>query len=351
MDRMKPVPALLPFSWLYECIVVLRNLFFDLKLFRIETVGVPVISVGNITTGGTGKTPVVELVATTLERLNVRTAIVSRGYGRTSRGLKEVSDGFSMKATVRESGDEAFQLAGRLPKTAVVVDKRRIRGARHAVERLNANAIVLDDGFQHRALHRDLDIVLVDAAQSPFETAMLPAGFRREPLSALRRADVVILTKVRPGENVDRLGEQIRSYSAAEIMTSSYRVTSFRRAKTKFRVDLNSVRGKHAVAFCGIGRPESFEQSLEEIGVRIDSMIAFNDHHWYSTSDLQRIVAEQEKWKAEFIVSTEKDFVRVSRPEFFERFPFFYIEVEAEIHQKVKWNTLIASVMVRKNKR
>ncbi len=346
---MKPVPVLLPFAWLYECGVVLRNLFFDLKLFRVEKVGVPVISVGNITAGGTGKTPIVELVAGTLERLNIRSAIVSRGYGRNTQGLREVSDGSSMKATVLESGDEAFQLAARLPRTAVVVDERRVRGAQHAVENLKAKAIVLDDGFQHRSLHRDLDIVLVDAAQSPFQTAMLPAGFRREPLSALKRADVVILTKVRPGENVDRLDEQIRSRSAALIMTSSYRVTAFRRAKTKFTVDLNSVRGKHAVAFCGIGRPESFKQSLEEIGIHVDSMIAFHDHHWYSPSELRRIVSEQEKWNAEFIITTEKDFVRISQAEFFEKFPFFYIEVEAEIHQKEEWNKLITSVAEKKN--
>ena len=339
----------MPFAWMYACVVVLRNLFFDLKLFRTERVGVPVISVGNITAGGTGKTPVVELVANTLERLNVRSAIVSRGYGRKTEGLKVVSDGSSIKATVFESGDEAFQLAARLPKTVVVVDERRVRGARHAAENLNAKAVVLDDGFQHRSLYRDLDIVLVDPSQSPFHTAMLPAGFRREPLSSLKRADVVILTKVSPGENVDRLGEQIRSRSAAAIMTSSYRVTSFRRAKTKFRVDLNSVRGKRAVGFCGIGRPESFKQSLEEIGIHVDSMIAFNDHHWYTASDLQRIVTEQEEWKAEFIVTTEKDFVRISQTEFFETFPFFYIEVEAEIHQKDEWTKLIASVIGKKN--
>ena len=104
-----------------------------------------------------------------------------------------------------------------------------------------------------------------------------------------------------------------------------------------------------AVAFCGIGRPESFKQSLEEIGIRVDSMIAFHDHHWYSPSELRRIVSEQEKWNAEFIITTEKDFVRISQAEFFEKFPFFYIEVEAEIHQKEEWNKLITSVAEKKN--
>lgn len=280
--------------------------------------------------------------------MNLRSAIVSRGYGRTSEGLKVVSDGASILATVHDAGDEAFQLATRLPKTPVVVDERRVRGARRAVENLKVNAVVLDDGFQHRSLHRDLDIVLVDAAHSPFLTAMLPAGFRREPLNALKRADAVILTKVRQGEDVSRIGEQIRSRSAALILTSSYHVTSFRRAKTKFRVDLNGVRGKHAVAFCGIGRPESFTETLTEIGIHVDTTIAFADHHWYTAPDLQRIVAEQERWKAEFIVTTEKDLVRISQTEFFESFPFFYIEVEAEIHQKDEWGRLISSIVVKK---
>lgn len=346
---MKPVTALLPFSWLYESGVFLRNLFFDLRLFRTELVDVPVISVGNITTGGTGKTPVVELVARTLEGMNIRAAIVSRGYGRKTKGLREVSDGSGIKATVLEAGDEAFQLAVRLPRIPVVVDERRVRGARYAVTKLKANAIILDDGFQHRALHRDLDIVLVDVSQSPFLTAMLPAGFRREPLRSLRRADAVILTKLASTVNVDRIGEQIRFLSKARIMTSSSRVSSFRRAKTKFSVDLNSVHGKHAVAFCGIARPESFKQSLEGIGIHVDSMMAFDDHHWYSTGDLQRIVTEQEKWKAEFIITTEKDFVRISAPEFFEKFPFFYIELEADIHQKDEWRELLGSVMKKKS--
>jgi len=345
---MKPVPALLPLAWLYECGIFLRNLFFDLRLFRIERVGVPVISVGNITAGGTGKTPIVELVAKTIERLNLRSAIVSRGYGRTSRGLKVVSDGATILSTVRESGDEAFQLATRLSKTAIVVDEQRVRGARHAIEKLKANAVVLDDGFQHRSVHRDLDIVLIDAAHSPFQTEMLPAGFRREPLSALKRADVVIITKVSPEKDIGRLVELIRSRSTAPILTSSYRVTSFRRAKTRFRVDLNSVRGKHAAAFCGIGQPESFKQSLEGIGIHVDSLIVFTDHHWYSSSDLQRIVAEQEKWKAEFIVTTEKDFVRIANQEYFDTSPFFYVEVEAEIQQKEEWDKLIGSA-VEKN--
>src|SRR3972149_2785070 len=130
--RMKPLPALLPFSWLYGSGVVLRNILFDRKILRIERVGVPVISVGNISTGGTGKTPVVESIAVTLNGRNIPTAIISRGYRRTTRGLVEVSAGRSIKSTASQAGDEPFLLASRLPRTVVVVDESRVRGARHA---------------------------------------------------------------------------------------------------------------------------------------------------------------------------------------------------------------------------
>ncbi len=346
---MKPVPALLPFSWLYGCAVVLRNLLFDRKIIPVERVGVPVISVGNITTGGTGKTPVAGLIMKMLHGQNIRAAIVSRGYKRETRGLVVVSDGSSLKTTVRDAGDEAFQLATRLPKAIVIVDEQRVRGARYAVEKLNAQAIVLDDGFQHRALHRDLDIVLVDSAHSPFTMAMLPAGSRRDALSSLKRADAVLLTKVSRGANIERLKEQIGLYSKAKIFSSSFTVRAFRRAKTGFSVDLNSVKGKHAVAFCGIGQPESFKNSVEDLGMRVSSMISFEDHHPYSDSDIRRIIAEQEKWKAEYIVTTEKDLARLSSLDFSEKYPLFYLEIEVSIHQEQEWNELIAAASGGRN--
>jgi len=342
---MKPVPALLPFSWLYGCGVVLRNLFYDWKIFRSEHVGVPVISVGNITTGGTGKTPVVGLIAKMLQGQNIRCAIVSRGYKRKTRGLVEVSDGSSLKTTARDAGDEAFQVAVQLPKTIVVVDEQRVRGAQYAVSKLNARAVVLDDGFKHRALYRDLDIVLIDAARSPFTMAMLPAGYRRDALSSLKRADAILITKVKRDTDVENIKAQIRLHSAAQIFSSSYAVAAFRRARTRFSVDLNSIKGKRAVAFCGIGQPESFKESLKDLGVNVSSMISFEDHHPYSDSDIRRVVAEQEKLEAEYIITTEKDLARLSAFDFSEKYPLFYLELDVVIHQEVEWTELINSVL------
>ena len=234
----------------------------------------------------------------------------------------EVSDGSSLKTTARNAGDEAFQLATRLPKAIVVVDEQRVRGARYAVEKLNAQAVVLDDGFQHRALHRDLDIVLIDAAHSPFTMAMLPAGSqagcieffetgkRRASHKSKSRLQILRGLRSRSGFT------QMRKFFRA-----SFTVRAFRRAKTGFSVDLNSVKGKHAVAFCGIGQPESFKDSLEDLGMRVSSMISFEDHHPYSDSDIRRIIAEQEKWKAEYIITTEKDLARLSSLDFSEKYP------------------------------
>ena len=347
-SRMKPVPALLPFSWLYGCGVVLRNLLFDRKILTVERVGIPVISVGNVTTGGTGKTPVVRLIAEMLQRKNIRSAIVSRGYGRKTQGFVEVSDGTSLKTSAENAGDEAYELALRLPKTSVVVDEQRVRGARYAAEKLNVQAVVLDDGFQHRSLHRDLDIVLIDAVHSPFTMAMLPAGHRRDTLNSLKRANAVLLTKVTRDTNIVTLKEQVRLYSDAEIFSSSITVRAFRRAKTGFSVDLNSVKGKQAVAFCGIGHPESFKDSLDDLGIRVSLMISFEDHHPYSDSDLRRIVAEQEKFRAEYIVTTEKDVARLSSSDFFGNFPLFYLEIGVLIHQEAEWNELINTAFVRR---
>ena len=227
--------------------------------------------------------------------------------------------------------------------------KQRVRGARYAVEKLKAQAVVLDDGFQHRALHRDLDIVLIDATHSPFTMAMLPAGHRRDALSSLKRADAVLLTKVKRDANIENLKEQIGYYSNAKIFSSSLTVTAFRRAKTGFSVDLNSVKGNRPSLFAESAQPESFKESLEELGIRVSSMISFEDHHPYSDSDIRRIVAEQEKIKAEYIITTEKDLARLSSSNFSEKYPLFYLEIEVAIHQEQEWNELINTALGRRN--
>lgn len=348
---MKPIPSLVPFSWIYEWGIGLRNALYDRKIFHVGRVDVPVISVGNITAGGTGKTPVVELIGKMLMDRNMRAAVVSRGYLRNTRGLVEVSDGHAVKASVGQSGDEPFLLATRLPRVCVVVDEDRVRGAQYASQTLGAEVILLDDGFQHRALHRDLDIVLLEASRLPFSMLMLPAGYRREPMRSLERADAIVVTKIGATTDVESITKGVGRYSAAKIFTSSFSVAGFRRVKTRFSVDIDGLKGKTAVAFCGIGRPDSFRESLEGLGVRVAAFLDYADHHRFSLSDLRQIAKEQKKLAADFVVTTEKDLVRLSAVPangFLEEVPLYCLEMKTQIHQPREWEEMIEAAIQKK---
>ncbi len=189
---------LLPFSWLYGLAVTVRNLAYDKGWFRQETAGVPVVSVGNITAGGTGKTPLVEYLVRHLVASGKHPAILSRGYRRRSRGVVVVSDGKSMRSDAAMGGDEPVQMARKLATVPVVVAERRIAAARVAVRDFHADVLVLDDGFQHRSLKRDLNILIMDSRRDLVREPLLPVGLRREPLAAVRRANLVVLSKVDP---------------------------------------------------------------------------------------------------------------------------------------------------------
>ena len=351
---MKPVPALAPLSWIFGCVVTVRNFLFDRTLIRAEQVNAPVISVGNISAGGSGKTPVVESIAKTLSEKGILAGIISRGYKRKTRGMVEVSDGKMLKTLAIDSGDEPYQLATHLPKTVIIVDEQRVRGARYAVDSLRVKAVLLDDGFQHRAIHRDLDIVVIDASRSPFMMQMLPAGYRRDTYSSLKRADAVLLTKVNQTATIKEIEEEIRKYTDAKIFTSTFTVAAFRRAKTKFSVNLESVKGKKAVAFCGIGEPESLRTSLEAIGIHVVLLMAFQDHHSFTKADLSHIAREQEKLSAEYIVTTEKDMARLSGAasgDFLDTNPVYYLEMRTKIDQEQEWNAMILSTIEKTSRR
>ena len=185
---------LLPFSWLFRVGVRLRNMAFDHAWLITRELPCPVISVGNLTVGGTGKTPMVIYLAEKIQKMGFKPAILSRGYRRKGKGTTIVSDGRKPPLDYTESGDEPALMAQRLPKIPIVVDEIRFRGGTHLVRKFDPDVVILDDGFQHRWLHRDLDIVLMDAA-SPFSDGkMLPAGRLREPPKNLKRADLVAIT-------------------------------------------------------------------------------------------------------------------------------------------------------------
>jgi tetraacyldisaccharide 4'-kinase len=349
---MKPVPFLLPLSWLYGSGVALRNLFFDIEIFRSDRVSIPVISVGNISTGGTGKTPLVEHIVRILTAHGKKAAVIGRGYKRGTQGFVPVSDGDTIRTTAREGGDEPVLLAEKLPNAVVLVDEHRARAATIAIAQYGVEVIVLDDGFQHRNLYRDLDIVLIDQRRSLTETPMLPAGNRREPLSALRRAQAVVLTNVDGHAELAKVQTSLKEFTSARFFTCSYVPSVLRRIKTGFSMNLKSVKGKKAVVFCGIAEPDRFRNTLNELGSDVVDFMTFDDHHFFSQKEIRNVVERCKFTNAEYILTTEKDAVRLSPPEIQNLLsdqPVFCLEMKTEIHQKEEWERMILSIAERKN--
>ncbi|MCX7869660.1 MAG: tetraacyldisaccharide 4'-kinase, partial [Terrimicrobiaceae bacterium] len=274
--------ALLGLSWIYGCAVQLRIALYQKRFLRPRPQGVPVVSVGNLTVGGTGKTPLVEKMARDLMAAGRKVAILSRGYKSQPRPLlvrlwqrafgrhdlfapRVVSDGISLLLDSREAGDEPFMLASNLRGVPVVVDRDRVKAAVWAVEEFGADLLLLDDGFQYLRLRRGFEIALVDR-QAPFGTGhLLPRGTLREPPGNLRRATHIFLTKCDGGSNEDLIREIRRWNRTADIIECAHRPLHLRDFTTGEILPLGRLRGLRAGSLCGIARPESFEQALREL--------------------------------------------------------------------------------------
>jgi tetraacyldisaccharide 4'-kinase len=287
----------------YGAAVRSRNTAYDLGLLPSSGVPVPVISIGNLTLGGTGKTPLVAWAARTLDAAGLRPAIVSRGYG-AARG---------------EMNDEAAELGLLLPHVPHVADRDRVAAARTAVA-AGARSVVLDDGFQHRRLARDLDIVAVDATD-PFGCGRLfPRGLLREPLAGIARADAIVLT--RAGLVDDRRRGEIRAAFARacghrmpEVWAESMHRPVGLRLASGLTLPLEHLRHARAAAFAGIGNPEAFGATLHELGAAPLGLRAFPDHHRYTDEDLDRVAAWGRSLGADLLVTTLKDLVKIGRDE------------------------------------
>ena len=313
------VSALLaPLSTAFAGAVGLRGWLYDRAWLPIHRLPVPVISVGNLSVGGTGKSPMVAMVARTLAAGGASPAIVSRGHGGTHRaGARVVSSGDGARAQALEVGDEPVMLAGMLLGIPVIVSRRRAEGGDLAVSGFRAGCIILDDGFQHRQLARNLDLVLLDAGNPFGNGKLLPAGPLREPPSALGRAGAIVLTRA------DRIGSGPRQALEARIREHAPSVPIFHaRTRALGLLDMRSramapvetLRGMKVVCFAGIARPEAFFQDVESAGARVTAKLAFPDHHRFTPSDIKAIAAAASSSGADWLLTTEKDVARLAGP-------------------------------------
>jgi tetraacyldisaccharide 4'-kinase len=294
-------------SRLYGLGVRLRAYCLEKRLLAVEYLPGPVISVGNLTVGGTGKTPLVICVAQFLHGAGHKVAILSRGYARRGgKGVQLVSDGHGPKCTVEEAGDEPFMMAQRLKGVQVWVGKHRYRAGQLAWKHGQPDVFLLDDGFQHRRLHRDLDLVVLRVPQPFGNGKLLPQGSLREPTGAIKRADLVVVNS-----SFDRTQGYVAAREVEAIcpsiplLTAHYRPRAFVRAGGEESLPVDALVGKRVAVVCGIGNPEGFKQLVSAMGVRVVKSLFFPDHYWYtplSVAGIRELLRE-----VDAVVVTEKD--------------------------------------------
>ncbi len=290
-------------------IVHLRRALYRNGILKAHRVGARVVSVGNISMGGTGKTPLVNLLADNLSGRGIGVAILTRGYGRTSRGHRVLVGG---NGNWQDVGDEPLMLSRSLPKVPVVVCADRIAGGKVAVDMFRPNILILDDGFQHLRMAREVELVVIDAT-CPFGNGRIfPAGTLREKSRALRWAQMFVLTRVNQADGVGELVDFLHQICPNAIVAQSdCEPISLRDVHSGEQLDLEFLRGKQILAMSGIGNPSSFERSLEQTGARLIERVRFPDHHPYIREELEQVICRARETGAQYVVTTEKDEVRL----------------------------------------
>ncbi|OHB76156.1 MAG: tetraacyldisaccharide 4'-kinase [Planctomycetes bacterium RBG_16_59_8] len=282
----------------YSVAVRTRSLMYRIGLLRAVRLPCGVISVGNVTAGGTGKTPMVAWLVRRLVERSLRVAVLSRGYGRLPGGRGD---------------DEDFIERGMAGKAIRLTGKDRVASGRRAIADFSPDVILLDDGFQHFRIARDADILMVDATNPFSNGALLPAGLLREPPQAMKRADLIVLTRtdqVSPA-TLEGIRERIARLSGGKpVVESVHRALRIRNCWNKREHAPEWIRNKRVYAFCGIGNPQSFLRTLEPLGATVVKHRFFPDHYPYTPLDLHQLVAEAREFMADMLITTEKDLRR-----------------------------------------
>ena len=301
-------PILQPLSVVYRLGVGIRHAAYRRGWLKTRRLTRPVVSVGNLTVGGTGKTPLVAFLARALLKRGWTPGILTRGYGRR-RGadLLALAPDAQRAPKALEVGDEPAWLAQALPEVPIVICADRYRAGQLAEERFHVGVHLLDDGFQHRALARDVDVVVLDVTQEFSDRALLPAGRLREPCAALGRAQIVVISRVELGDPGPLDEAVIRINPHARVFHSTTTLGGVTDVETRRVHPLEELRGKGVAAFCGIGNPQAFFADLGAWGFNVVSREAFPDHHVYTEEELSRVSKRARAAGAAALLITEKD--------------------------------------------
>ena len=319
---------------IYGVVTDLRNTLYERGIFKSHSLGVRTISVGNITTGGTGKTPLVAYIAELLSDAGERVCILTRGYGRDNAQHRVlVSDGDAVLVNARAGGDEPVELARRLLNRAVVIaDADRVSAAAWVKEQFEVSVFVLDDAFQHRRVTRDLDIVCVDATDPFGGGSMLPAGRLRESSSNLARADAIVITRSDLADDIAALRNSVREMKPTAAVFL---------AVSKIRNADELTNEQPVLAFCGLGNPNGFFELLRRTGVRVAATRVFPDHHYYTQKEIVELERTARDIGAAMLLTTVKDMVKLEGLK--REMPCIPVELSIEIEPVTEFHRLITS--------
>jgi len=345
-------------SIIFSQLLKLRYYLYNHKILKDKPLGCLVVVVGNITVGGTGKTPVVEKLSKNLQKNGRKVAIISRGYKSKSEPIlkklirqfthaedlppKIVSDGEKVLLNSKLAGDEPYMLANNLPGVVVICDKNRVKAGYYAIKDYGCDTLVLDDGFQYLKLRGSLNICLIDSTNPFGNEHLLPRGILREPLSRLSKADYILITKTKNINECEDLYNTIRSYNKeAKVIycqhtpkylkkiNPGHKVSVGAHLQESMEVSMEFLKDKKIAVFSGIAYPESFENTIIEQGAEIIYKKRFLDHHRFTKNELKNVYSKALNSGAEFLVTTEKDAVRL--PNFEPKIPLYYMRLEIDI--------------------
>ncbi len=312
-------PFLLVFSLLHRSGCRTKNWLYKLQVFKPKRAPLPVISVGNITFGGSGKTPLVLHLLTFLINKGYKPALITRGYrGKWEKSGGILSDGKSVLGTWQDSGDEAFMVASDIPQAGVFIGKNRLFSCQNA-KASGFELTVLDDGFQHRRLHRNLDIVLYDSR----EKVSL-----REPVSSLGRAEIILMERGHHDQEKERIK---KSFPQSAIFEYSVEGKGFFKAEKKEGESGEEFQGKRIIAFCGIARPGRFLALLHKEGISPVDFLTFSDHYSYPPHSLEKISKKFKKLRADALITTEKDMVKIDQSDALQGLPVYYLKIDLRL--------------------
>ena len=322
-------PLFYPISMIYLIVIFFRNHLYNIKLFPVYKLPTKVISVGNITVGGTGKTPIIITLAKILSKSGFKVSVLSRGYLRKTKGTLLVSNGEKPLCEWKDCGDEAYMLSHKLTNIPIVVDENRYRGGTYLTKHFKPDIILLDDAFQHRKLYRDFDLIIIDSNDTLKKHKLLPLGILREPWNNIaRRADSLFITKGKPN---DYLKKKLKSTSIPLFNIKTIPSLSKNYSNTENKIPLN----QGVLLLSGIGNNSFFKKTASYLGLYILQHEKYKDHFLFTKKDIITIENKAERVGAKYIVTTEKDWVRIKQLK--PKFSYAIIEIDMKIEKEKKF--------------